>query len=166
MISMTASAQSSKITATITEEATNSVVIGAVFELAPADDADNESKKKYYTSGGKGDISISGVAYGKYKVKITYIGYEDKLLDVEVKSATTKLGTIALAEGNTRIETVVKTVQAIRASQSGDTIAYNTDAYKVASDASVEGLLKKMPGIQVSDGQVTAQGESIQKCRW
>ena len=163
MISLTASAQSSKITATITEEATNTAIIGAVFELAPADDADNESKKKYYTSGGKGDISISGVAYGKYKVKITYIGYEDKLLDVEVKSATTKLGTIAMAEGNTRIETVVKTVQAIRASQSGDTIAYNTDAYKVASDASVEGLLKKMPGIQVSDGQVTAQGEAIQK---
>ncbi len=163
MISFTASAQSSKITATITEEATNTAIIGAVFELAPADDADNESKKKYYTSGGKGDISISGVAYGKYKVKITYIGYEDKLLDVEVKSATTKLGTIAMAEGNTRIETVVKTVQAIRASQSGDTISYNTDAYKVASDASVEGLLKKMPGIQVSDGQVTAQGEAIQK---
>lgn len=163
MISLTASAQSSKITATITEEATNTAIIGAVFELAPADDADNESKKKYYTSGGKGDISISGVAYGKYKVKITYIGYEDKLLDVEVKSATTKLGTIAMAEGNTRIETVVKTVQAIRASQSGDTISYNADAYKVASDADVEGLLKKMPGIQVSDGQVTAQGEAIQK---
>ena len=98
MISFTASAQSSKITATITEEATNTAIIGAVFELAPADDADNESKKKYYTSGGKGDISISGVAYGKYKVKITYIGYEDKLLDVEVKSATTKLDTIAMAE--------------------------------------------------------------------
>ena len=163
MISFSASAQSSKITAKIIDAANNSAVIGAVFELAPADDADNESKKKYYTSGGAGEISISGVAYGKYKVKITYIGYADKEMDVEVKSANTKLGDIALEEGNTRIETVVKTVQAIRASQSGDTITYNADAYKVASDADVEGLLKKMPGIQVSDGQVTAQGEAIQK---
>ena len=163
LISVSAFAQSSKITATIIDAANKSAVIGAVFELAPADDADNESKKKYYTSGGEGDISISGVAYGKYKVKITYIGYADKEMDIEVKGANTKLGNIALEEGNTRIETVVKTVQAIRASQSGDTISYNADAYKVASDADVEGLLKKMPGIQVSDGQVTAQGEAIQK---
>ena len=163
MISFSAWAQSSKVTATITDATNNSAVIGAVFELAPADDADNESKKKYYTSGGEGDITITGVAYGKYKVKITYIGYADKEMDIEVKSANTKLGTIAMEEGNTRIETVVKTVQAIRASQSGDTISYNADAFKVASDADVEGLLKKMPGITVSDGTVTAQGETIQK---
>ena len=163
MVCFSAAAQNSKITAKIIDAANNSAVIGAVFELAPADDADNESKKKYYTSGGVGDITISGVAYGKYKVKITYIGYADKEMDIEVKSANTKLGDIALEEGNTRIETVVKTVQAIRASQSGDTISYNADAYKVASDADVEGLLKKMPGIQVSGGQVTAQGEAIQK---
>ena len=123
MVCFSAAAQNSKITAKIIDAANNSAVIGAVFELAPADDADNESKKKYYTSGGVGDITISGVAYGKYKVKITYIGYADKEMDIEVKSANTKLGDIALEEGNTRIETVVKTVQAIRASQSGDTIS-------------------------------------------
>ena len=42
MISFSASAQSSKITAKIFDAANNSAVIGAVFELAPADDADNE----------------------------------------------------------------------------------------------------------------------------
>jgi hypothetical protein len=50
LISFSAFAQNSKITATITDAANKSAVIGAVFELAPADDADNESNKKYYIS--------------------------------------------------------------------------------------------------------------------
>ena len=51
----------------------------------------------------------------------------------------------------------------MRASQKGDTLSYNAGAFKVASDADVEGLLKKMPGITVSNGTVEAQGEEVKK---
>ena len=61
-----------------------------------------------------------------------------------------------------RIETVVKEAQ-LRTSQKGDTVSYNAGAFKVTSDADVEGLLKKMPGITVTDGTVEAQGEEVKK---
>jgi len=46
----------------------------------------------------------------------------------------------------------------------GDTTEYNADSFKVPPNASVEELLKKLPGIQVDkNGQITAQGEKVQK---
>ena len=51
----------------------------------------------------------------------------------------------------------------MRTSQKGDTVSYNAGAFKVTTDADVEGLLKKMPGITVTDGTVEAQGEEIKK---
>lgn len=62
-----------------------------------------------------------------------------------------------------QIATVVKEAKALRTSQRGDTLSYNASAFKVATDADVEGLLKKMPGITITDGAVEAQGEEVQK---
>ena len=45
-----------------------------------------------------------------------------------------------------------------------DTIEYNAGSFKTRPNASVEDLLKKLPGVQVDkDGTVKAQGEQIQK---
>lgn len=159
-IAATSYAQSGRITMTVVDAESKAGVVGAVVEIYEVSKPDD---KKYFTTGENGTITIPARSYGEYEMVITYLGYEDKKVPVVIDSATEALGTIELAESSTRIETVTKTVQAIRASQSGDTIAYNTEAYKVAADADVEGLLKKMPGIQVSDGSVTAQGEAIQK---
>lgn len=42
----------------------------------------------------------------------------------------------------------------------GDTIEYRADSFKVAAGATVEDMLKTMPGIQVnSKGEITAQGK-------
>ncbi len=46
----------------------------------------------------------------------------------------------------------------------GDTLAFRADAFKTKPNATVEDLLKKMPGMQVDkDGTVKAQGEQVQK---
>ena len=48
----------------------------------------------------------------------------------------------------------------------GDTIEYNTAAYKVNENAMVEDLLKKMNGVQVDQqGNVTVNGETITAVR-
>ena len=156
-------AQNSKVTLTVIDAATQEGIAGAVVAVAPAAEPDNEDKTKYYTSGFGGDTSITGLKRGEYKLKISFLGYATKVVDLKANAATVALGKITLEEEATKIETVVKTVQAIRASQKGDTVAYNADAFKVANDADVEGLLKKMPGITVTDGQVEAQGETVKK---
>ena len=106
-------------------------------------------------------MTIIGLAPGDYTMSVAFIGYSPYSADVKIEG-NTNIGIVELAPG-VQIEAVVKEVQALRTSQNGDTVAYNAAAFKVASDADVEGLLKKMPGITVTNGQVEAQGEQVKK---
>ena len=46
----------------------------------------------------------------------------------------------------------------------GDTTEFNADSFKAREGASVEEMLKKLPGIQVDkDGAITAMGEKVNK---
>ena len=157
-VALPAMAQSVKITARIIDAETNQGIIGAVMEVIdPVTD-----KRRHSVSGAEGALTVTGLALGEYDITVSFIGYTTVKKHVKLTETTTNLGNIAIQEG-VAIETVVKEVQALRTSQNGDTVAYNAAAFKVASDADVEGLLKKMPGITISNGQVEAQGEQIKK---
>ena len=153
-------AQSGKATATIIDAKTKEGIAGAVVELTSVA---NPEKMKQYVSGFAGKTSIASTKYGEYDVVVSFLGYDDTKIRVKIDAPNKDLGKIEISESATQIDAVVKEVQAIRASQKGDTVSYNASAYKVASDADVEGLLKKMPGITVSNGTVEAQGETIKK---
>jgi hypothetical protein len=153
-----AMAQTGKITANVIDAETNEGIIGAVMEVVNTD----TGRRHHSVSGAKGAVNLTGVAFGEYDVTVAFIGYTTMKKRISHTSSNTNLGNIALQEG-VAIETVVKEVQALRTSQNGDTVAYNAAAFKVASDADVEGLLKKMPGITISNGQVEAQGEQVKK---
>ena len=151
-------AQSSKITAKVIDSETKDGVIGAIVEVVSKS---NANYRKHATTGVNGDVAITSLVADDYTMTVQFVGYTTYTKDISVKG-TTALGTIELVEG-VAIETVVKEVQALRTSQNGDTVAYNAAAFKVASDADVEGLLKKMPGITISNGSVEAQGEQVKK---
>ncbi|MDE5851401.1 MAG: carboxypeptidase regulatory-like domain-containing protein, partial [Alistipes sp.] len=159
LLSVAAFAQQGKVTSTIVDGDTGEGIAGAV--VAVASTAAPE-KKHYFTSGFKGVLTIPSLAYGEYVLSVEFLGYENLETKFRVSSAKHDLGKLTMRPG-VRIETVVKEVKALRTSQKGDTVSYNADAFKVANDADVEGLLKKMPGITVSDGTVEAQGESVKK---
>ena len=153
-------AQSGKLSMTIIDAQNKQAVIGAVVSIAPAAKLDDA---KHFTTGDNGKVVIPAQKYGEYKLTVAFLGYDDLEMDVKINSANKDLGKIELKESTTKIDAVVKEVQAIRASQKGDTVSYNADAFKVASDADVEGLLKKMPGITIKNGSVEAQGETVKK---
>ena len=157
---ISAFAQSGKVSFSLIDGQTKQGVPGAVIEVYPTAKPDN---KKYYTSGANGYVSIQGLTYGNYTMLITFIGYKDVTKEFRLTGASLSLGKITMIEDAKRIETVVKTVKALRTSQNGDTLSYSAGAFKVSNDADVEGLLKKMPGITISNGAVEAQGETIQK---
>lgn len=158
LMALPAMAQSSKITAKVIDSETKDGVIGAIVEVVSKS---NPNYRKHATTGVSGDVAITSLVADDYTMTVQFVGYTTYTKDITVKGATA-LGTIELVEG-VAIETVVKEVQALRTSQNGDTVAYNAAAFKVASDADVEGLLKKMPGITISNGSVEAQGEQVKK---
>ena len=153
-------AQTGKVSFSLIDSQTKQGVMGAVVEVYPTAKPDN---KKYYTSGANGYVSIQGLSYGSYTLVATFIGYKDLTKEFRLSGASLSLGKLVMTEQAERIETVVKTVKALRTSQNGDTLSYSAGAFKVSNDADVEGLLKKMPGITITNGAVEAQGETIQK---
>ncbi len=152
-------AQSGSITGRIIDSTTSEAILGAVVEVVNAKDS---SSVKVVASGLEGRFSTSGVPSGDYMLRVRYLGYKSPDLQFKVEKGKAELGDVKLVQG-IAIETVVKEVEALRTTQNGDTLIYNADAFKVAQDATVEGLLKKMPGVEVSDGEVKAQGETIKK---
>ena len=157
---VSAFAQTGKVTFSLIDSETKQGVMGAVVEVYPTAKPDS---KKYYTSGANGYVSIQGLSYGSYTLVATFIGYKDLQKEFRISDTSLSLGKLVMTESAERIETVVKTVKALRTSQNGDTLSYSAGAFKVSSDADVEGLLKKMPGININNGSVEAQGETIKK---
>ena len=152
-------AQKGNVTATIVDAETGNSVVGAVLTVAPTK---TPEKKQGFASGYKGVASIPSLAYGEYALTVSFIGYHNLDTTFRLSTSRLNLGTLKLKPG-VQIETVVKEVKAMRTSQKGDTVSYNAGAFKVTNDADVEGLLKKMPGITVTDGVVETQGEEIKK---
>ncbi len=135
-------------------------IAGAIIELSPQGETIGTL---YYTTDGDGVLAIPRIRYGNYTLRVSYLGYGKAELDFTINTPELELSTILLPHATLEVETVVKEIKALRASQSGDSLQYNASAYRVSNDADVEGLLQKMPGITIEDGTVTAQGETITK---
>ena len=156
---MPAMAQSGKVTARIVDGETKEGIIGAIMEVRRVN---SQSAGRHSVSGAEGKVTVTGVTPGDYTATITFIGYATQTIDVKL-THNADLGPVELMPEAVAIEAVVKEVKALRTSQNGDTVAYNASAFKVSADADVEGLLKKMPGITISNGSVEAQGEQVKK---
>ncbi|MFR9660498.1 MAG: outer membrane beta-barrel protein [Rikenellaceae bacterium] len=149
-----------KLEATIVDDITGEPITGAVVELRSSAEG---ARALYYSTGMNGTLSIEQINNGSYKLSVSFIGYKTKEYAFTINGATLTLPTIKMEMSSEKIETIVKEVYAMRTSQSGDTLSYNADAYKVANDADLEGLLEKLPGVTIEDGTVTAQGEEVEK---
>lgn len=101
---------------------------------------------------------------GKYFMLISYPKLVNYFDEIELKpNAITETGNISLTNKALLLkEIVIKTGQAIKFK--GDTTEYAADSFVVREGATVEDLLKKLPGFQVnSKGEITAQGKKVDK---
>lgn len=118
---------------------------------------------KFSRSNGKGNFQIGQLDPGQYLILITYPKYGDFVDRIELKpNEDLDLKTIFLTQKEKLLAEIVIKQAAMRLK--GDTTEYNADSYEVKPNATVEDLLKQLPGIQVDkDGKITAQGQQIQK---
>lgn len=112
----------------------------------------------------KGFFKLKSVNAGHYILVISYFGYADYLEKVIVSDPKSDidLGVLPLAlRVNILKEVIVKqTISAIR--MRGDTTEYKADSFSVQPNATVEDLLKRLPGLQVDkNGKITAYGETV-----
>jgi hypothetical protein len=112
-----------------------------------------------------GSFELHAASGDRYLVMITYPGFVDYIDIVTVKDGKTKdMGNIPMITRSHLLTEFVFEQNRGAIKVKGDTIEYVADSFKTKDNATVEELLKKLPGLQVDkNGQVTAQGEKVQK---
>lgn len=120
---------------------------------------------KFTRTNKEGSFNLPNISAGKYIVMVTYPSYADYIDLISVtEGSVTDLGKVPVITKATLLQEVIvkQTIGSIR--MKGDTTEYKADSFKVSANADVQELLRKMPGIQVnSKGEITAQGERVQK---
>ncbi len=103
-------------------------------------------------------------AKGKYIMRITFPSFVDYIEVVSINKDVTVMGDMPMVSKEHLLKEYVLTQQIAAIKIKGDTTEYMADSFKVKENATVEDLLKRLPGIQVDkNGQITAQGETVQK---
>lgn len=112
-----------------------------------------------------GAFKVDKIKKGDYLVMITYPKFADYVDVIKVGEVPDlDLGKVILTPKSELLKEVVirQRMGAIR--MKGDTLSFMADSFAVREGASVEDLLKKLPGLQVNkNGEITAQGEKVQK---
>jgi hypothetical protein len=112
-----------------------------------------------------GEFEISDIKAGDYILQITYIGYGTfgKEFTAGGLDKIINLGEFVLQSSNL-LETIEIKGELVPIIVKKDTVEYNAAAYKVKPNASVEELLKKLPGMEVDkEGNITSEGENVQQ---
>ena len=117
----------------------------------------------YGMTSSDGSFVIEGVPDGNFRLGISLLGYKSRSISFENTSGPADFGVIRMQEDAILLETAVLSDQAIRSSQSGDTLSYNAAAYKVMMGADTESLIAKLPGVSVSDSGVEANGREVRR---
>ncbi len=155
------SAQTASVKGVTTDTSSKQNLSNTVISLLHSKDS---ILYKFTRSDAKGNFELKNLKAGDYVLLITYPAYADYVDHVNLTDTTSlNLKVPMTLKAHLLKEVIVRqTISAIKIK--GDTTEFAADSFKVQPDASVEDLLKKLPGIQVDkNGQITAQGEKVQK---
>jgi Outer membrane protein beta-barrel family/CarboxypepD_reg-like domain len=132
-----------------------------VMLLMPKD----SSLVNYGRSNESGHFEFKNVKRQNYILKVSYVSFLPLQMDIKpTEEVSMDLGNILLKPISKELfEVVVRTAKA-PLSIRGDTIEYNAGSFKVPPGATVEDLLRKLPGMEIeADGSIRAQGQVVKK---
>lgn len=120
----------------------------------------------YAVSNGLGDFEMKNVKPNSYILQLSFMGYRtfSKSIKVAGPNEIIDLDILKLSNNNKLLKEVSIEGDYIPIVFRNDTVEYNAGSFKTQKGANVEKLLEKLPGIEVdSDGEITAQGEKVNK---
>jgi len=126
----------------------------------------DSSLVSFTMTGNDGHFELKGLANGDYRLMITHVNYHNSntFFTISDNSKNAEPGNVVMSDRSKVLEEVVLANDAPPVTLINDTIQYNAGSFKTAPNASVEQLLKKLPGVKVEkDGTIKAQGEKVTK---
>ncbi|MBQ9642216.1 MAG: TonB-dependent receptor [Bacteroidaceae bacterium] len=115
----------------------------------------------------KGAFNIQNVKKGKYALKVTFVGYNDHVLPLDLTSKKEKnvsVGYITLTDDTRMLKEAVVSANAAQVQVSGDSLVFNASAFRTSEGSALEELVKKLPGAEIdADGNITINGKTVTK---
>ena len=151
-------AQQYQVKGIVTDTSKQGLEFGSVILLKAKD----STLVTFATTDAKGGFELNNVVKGRYRLKVTYVGLETmrKEFEVEGDAKIINLGSILMYPKG-MMEVIVRGYKdAVKINK--DTIEFNASSFKVQPNATVEDLLKKLPGVEVDkQGAIKANGEQV-----
>ncbi|RDC64800.1 TonB-dependent receptor [Adhaeribacter pallidiroseus] len=158
LLSEAAWGQSFLLEGTVTDRKDNSPLPGATVLLLRLPD----STQSAVITDATGRFAFQQTP-GRYLLRISFLSYQTVERPISLTNAPLNVGAIALSSDTRQLKEVQIIGKTPTAVQKGDTTELNARAFKTNPDANATDLIQKMPGINVQDGQVKAQGENVQR---
>lgn len=133
---------------------------GATIRLTNPTDS---TQQRGVTTDGDGNFTMERLPSGPYRLSVSFVGYQRWQKSIRLTDEPLELGVLVLAEDTALLKEVEVAGVRTRVEQNGDTTQYNADAYQTNPDANAEDLIRKMPGVVITDGKVQAQGEDVKR---
>ncbi len=159
------SAQTTKNTTTVTgivKDSVNNTSLSYVNVFLQ--NSNDSTKNSGATTNNNGRFEINNVLPGTYIIKVSYIGYKNKITNpfrVESNIKIKDIGTIFLSDTSVTLEEVLVTSKKSLFSNQIDKKVYNVDQDIMSKSGSASDLLQNVPSVQVDiDGNVSLRGSS------
>jgi hypothetical protein len=118
----------------------------------------------YTISDADGKFLLKNSTYDdRLNLYVSYIGYQTYYKKITIDKENIDLKTITMRVDNNQLgEVLIKSRAPITIKK--DTLEFNVNSFNTKKDATVEDLLKKLPGVEVDDeGNITVNGKSVNK---
>lgn len=150
--------QSVGIKGVVQDEANVPLEMVSVALLSPKD----STFLSYTTTDEKGYFLLEDIPKDTILLQLHLIGFKTYSKKLVYKKQLIDLKTIILKEDRSTLDEIIITA-VIPIQIKKDTIRFNANSFKVNYDDNLEVLLNKLPGIEVEEGKVIAQGNTVTK---
>ena len=112
-----------------------------------------------------GRFVFSKVGTGKYRLKVSFLGYQVLIKDItKSDNKQLSLGDLALEPEAVLLDEAVVTANIPKMIIKDDTVVYNADAFRVPEGSVIEALVEALPGAKIDDnGGITINGKTVKK---
>ncbi|WGK65470.1 carboxypeptidase regulatory-like domain-containing protein [Croceiramulus getboli] len=154
-------AQSVELTGTIKDSVGNPLELANII----ATNLEKGTLESYGITDGSGRYRLDLTRGATYALKVSFLGLKPHIENLEITDKSPKqiFKDFILLEDPNQLDDV-ELVYEMPVTVRGDTIVYNTDSFTNGEERKLGDVLKKLPGIEVTDdGEIEVEGQQVSK---